>query len=98
MSFFHDDDGLSLIRKIRKEDFFLLSRPSEMYVIHSLAAAQRNLEGDYAEVGVYKGATAKLICEAKGNKFLHLFDTFEGLPQEGEIDKRFSEKMFPTSL
>jgi hypothetical protein len=98
MSFFHDDDGLSLIRKIRKEDFFLLSRPSEMYVIHSLAAAQRRLDGDYAEVGVYKGATAKLICEAKGDKTLHLFDTFEGLPQHDEVDRRFSENMFSTSF
>jgi hypothetical protein len=98
MSFFHDDEGLSLIRRIRREDFFLLSRPSEMYVIHSLAAAQRNLEGDYAEVGVYKGATAMMICEAKGDKALHLFDTFEGLPQEGEFDKRFSKDMFPSSL
>ena len=33
-----------------------------------------------AEVGVYQGVSAKLICEAKGDKELHLFDTFEGLP------------------
>jgi hypothetical protein len=69
-----------------------------MYVIHSLAAAQRNLAGDYAEVGVYKGATAKLICEAKQEKALHLFDTFEGLPQESTFDRRFTRNMFPASL
>lgn len=34
--------------------------------------------GDLAEVGVYKGGTAKLIRELPG--ILHLFDTFKGLP------------------
>ncbi len=44
------------------------------------------VKGDIAEVGVYKGGSAKLICEAKGNKTLHLFDTFEGTPKVDEID------------
>ena len=44
------------------------------------------IEGDIAEVGVYRGGSAKLICEAKGNKQLHLFDTFEGLPDLCEKD------------
>ncbi len=44
------------------------------------------IKGELAEVGVYKGGSAKLICEAKGNSILHLFDTFEGLPNVGEND------------
>ena len=36
---------------------------------------------DVAEVGVYKAGTAKILCELKGDKELHLFDTFEGLPE-----------------
>lgn len=40
-----------------------------------------SLEGDLVEAGVYKGASAKIICETKGDKPLHLFDTFKGLPE-----------------
>lgn len=36
--------------------------------------------GDLAEVGVYKGGSAKIIREAIPNQPLHLFDTFIGLP------------------
>ena len=39
-----------------------------------------------AEVGVYQGVSAKLICEAKGDKELHVFDTFEGLPDKSGTD------------
>jgi hypothetical protein len=43
---------------------------------------------------VYKGATAKLMCEAKGEKHIHLFDTFEGLPNADTIDVWFRTSMF----
>ena len=33
-----------------------------------------------AEVGAYQGGSTKMICEAKGDRPLHVFDTFEGLP------------------
>jgi hypothetical protein len=49
---------------------------------------------DYAEVRVYRGATAKLMCEAKGEKDIHLFDTFAGLPGSETIDIRFRPSMF----
>ena len=71
----------------------------EAYTIHSLASAYRNLPGDMAEVGVYEGASAKLLCEAKGDKTLHLFDTFEGLPKAAEQDGHVhSEKQYACSL
>lgn len=34
-----------------------------------------------AELGVYKGGSARLICEIKGDRELHLFDTFVGMPK-----------------
>ena len=41
-----------------------------------------------AEVGVYRGGSSKLICEANNKKTLHIFDTFEGIPEvEPSIDK-----------
>jgi hypothetical protein len=44
--------------------------------------------GDFAEVGVFKGGSAwhlNELCKKRGNK-IHLFDTFEGMPEPCEID------------
>lgn len=41
--------------------------------------ASRRLGGAMAEAGVYAGGSARLICEAKGDRPLHLFDVFETL-------------------
>ncbi len=40
-----------------------------------------NIEGDFAEVGVYRGQTARLIHHYAPERMLHLFDTFEGFPE-----------------
>lgn len=64
-----------------------LQTANEAFLIYSLARAQRRCEGDYAEVGVFRGGSARLMCEMKGDKQLHLFDTFEGLPPAAEIDR-----------
>lgn len=41
----------------------------------------RNIPGDIAEVGVYKGAFASRINEALPGRAFHLFDTFEGFSE-----------------
>ena len=71
---------LQMLRQVRRERVSLLTG-FESHVVYSLTKAYAHLPGDLAEVGVYQGASAKLICLAKGNKPLHLFDTFAGLPQ-----------------
>jgi O-methyltransferase len=76
-----------LLRRILKEGRSLLT-PFEAFLVYSTARALAHREGAFAEVGVYRGASAKLICEAKGDKELHLFDTFEGLPPETEVDRK----------
>ncbi len=53
------------------------------FVLYQMFKQVDNLDGDIAEVGVYKGRTAKLLaltCE-KSNKNVHLFDTFAGMPE-----------------
>jgi O-methyltransferase len=46
-----------------------------------------NVEGEYAECGVWRGGMSAAIAEIIGNnRKLNLFDSFEGLPQAGEID------------
>ncbi|HSG68198.1 MAG TPA: TylF/MycF/NovP-related O-methyltransferase [Bacteroidales bacterium] len=38
------------------------------------------VEGSFAELGVYKGETARIIHLSAPERKLHLFDTFEGFP------------------
>jgi hypothetical protein len=98
MGAFHEDEGLRLIREIKREDGQPLCRASELYMVYSLAKAQQALPGDFAEVGVYKGATAKLICSVKLNRDLHLFDTFQGLPAVVKEDHHYAEGMFAADV
>ena len=80
-----DKETVDLLWKIHQDRRSLLSA-FEAYLVFALARAQTKRPGDFAEVGVYKGASAKLICEAKGEKTLRLFDTYEGLPPQGAND------------
>ncbi|MGE3776517.1 MAG: TylF/MycF/NovP-related O-methyltransferase [Pirellulaceae bacterium] len=59
----------------------------EQYMIRSLAYAQSVHDAAMAEVGVYRGASARLISEVKGDRPLYLFDTFEGLPESSDQDR-----------
>src|SRR5665647_1277936 len=76
--------ALRLARRARELGSGLLD--VEACQLFALAEAAAKIEGDMAEVGTYKGGSAKIICEVKGNTPLHLFDTFEGLPDVEEID------------
>lgn len=49
-------------------------------LIASLMQRTASLSGDVAEVGVYQGASADLICGLAGASRVHLFDTFRGIP------------------
>lgn len=89
----NDFRGLSLIRpnQLRSK---LLARligtpPSEGYFIVEALSQCRQVKGDVCEFGVAQGATSALIANeiADGNKTLHLFDSFEGLPKPTERDQ-----------
>ena len=93
-----DKEVVGLIRRTRRERKSLLTA-YECYIVYSLARAQSERPGDMAEVGVYQGSSAKLLCEARGDKTLHLFDTFEGLPEAAKPDGRVhDEKQYSCSL
>jgi len=51
---------------------------------------ERHVPGCFVECGVWRGGSAGLmglaIRHAGQNRALHLFDSFEGLPEPGEID------------
>jgi hypothetical protein len=47
------------------------------------ALGEITLPGDYAEFGVFRGSVARLILAfMTGERKLHLFDSFEGLPED----------------
>jgi len=85
LSLHKNADTLRLIRETRSQRKWLLTS-NEAFFLHSLACAQSKLPGAIAEVGVFEGGSARMICESKGDVTLHLFDTFSGLPAAGEHD------------
>lgn len=79
---------VKLIKQIKRETRMALNN-QEAYQIYITVQKTNNIKGSIAEIGVFKGASAKLICKAKGDKKLYLFDTFEGLPLTQEIDEKY---------
>lgn len=52
------------------------------WIVYSFARQCASLGGDFAELGVYKGAGSRIMYEAsKKTKNIFAFDTFEGLPE-----------------
>lgn len=59
----------------------------------------KDLPGFIAEIGVYKGGTAKIIAQHSPERHLCLFDTFEGMPDSGPYDNHHRKGDFSdTSL
>ena len=78
---------MQVIHRVRGERESLLSG-NEAFMIHSLARTQRAVGGVMAEVGVFQGCSAKLISLGGRPDALHLFDTFEGLPQPDRAERK----------
>jgi O-methyltransferase len=89
---------MRLINQVKQERELLLSHVEAEQLINALEASAR-IPGDVAEVGVYQGASARILRHyADPIKTVHLFDTFCGLPQPGESDADFVKGQFKSSL
>jgi O-methyltransferase len=89
---------IDLIREIKRQTPMLLF-DNEAYQIFTAVKSTERIEGDLAEVGVYSGGSARLIRAANRSKALHLFDTFEGLPEVEAIDSpQFNKGQFAASF
>lgn len=73
---------LTPIQETRRRTALLLSDAAALQIQLCVRAARR-LDGVMAEAGVLAGGSARLICEAKGEVPLHLFDVFETLQSAG---------------
>jgi hypothetical protein len=55
--------------------------PLECTELFGAVQACEKIPGDMAEAGVYRGGGAAVMLAASASKHIHLFDTFEGMPQ-----------------
>lgn len=69
--------------------------PDRCYMLHQFALRATRLQGDMAECGVFQGGTAHLLAQtlrdAEAEVGLHLFDTFEGMPDFAERDRDYHD-------
>ena len=72
-----------IIAETRSKTDLLLTDPAALNLLACARAAQP-LGAAFAEAGVFKGGSARLICERKGEAPLHLFDVFETLQPGGK--------------
>jgi O-methyltransferase len=62
--------------------------PEESFVLNlELCNKFKDINGNYVECGVWRGGMSAAITEIlPSDKWIHLFDSFEGLPEAKEID------------
>lgn len=91
---------MGMVRRVIKESGAAIER-NEGYQLYTVTRNTAKVPGDIAEVGTYTGGSSSIIGEAKGDRALHLFDTFEGLPdntQEDGAKEHFFTGMYAASL
>jgi O-methyltransferase len=71
--------------------------PERAHTLLSLAQYARSVQGNFAEAGVYRGGSARLLAEfvKDTDKKFYLFDSFQGLPKTDPTrDPHFREGDF----
>lgn len=104
------DAVLERVNRLKAERKSLLSHGDICQIISAVQATRR-VPGDLVEFGVAYGASARIIAEygaeheaeygaeSGQSRTLHLFDTFEGLPEPGPNDSaRFCKGSYGCSL
>jgi O-methyltransferase len=60
---------------------------------------KQNIKGAFAELGVYKGETARMIHEMDNSRKFYLFDTFKGFDNNDlQLEDRNDEKFSPDNF
>jgi O-methyltransferase len=81
--------GYTLVDKVR------------CYMLYQCAKNSAHIAGDIAEIGVFRGGTARLLAKttAPMGKTVHLFDTFAGMPSvDPNIDLHKTGDLSNTSI
>lgn len=90
-----DDDKYFITILQQISDYTLVDKV-RCFMIYQFAKQIVNVPGDVAEIGVYKGGTARLLSKAldSTNKVIHLFDTFSGMPPTDPMKDLHKERDF----
>lgn len=85
-----EKEFLERVSRVRK---FTGLSPEKLYILEHFAKSTFAIEGDIAELGVWKGGGAKFIADVfrggcKLNKTLYLFDSFEGMKKVDSNEDR----------
>ena len=94
------DSDARFVSIMREISYSLVDRV-RCYMLYQFALESVHLAGDVAEIGVYKGGTARILAKAfeGSGKNVHLFDTFEGMPStDPEKDAHREGDFSDTSL
>lgn len=95
-SFINDQ---KFLREFIKVQAITLVSPHRCYHLWKNAQRCKKIKGDFAQVGIYKGGSAKLIAETLGkSKRFWLFDTFKGLPSNSSVDGFYKGDFSDVSL
>ena len=78
--YFPQGDGAS--RALSELESWDIVRQNMLTLFLRTIVANR-IEGEFAELGVYRGNTARLMHKYAPERKLHLFDTFEGFSERG---------------
>jgi O-methyltransferase len=73
----------AIIRAVRPYTVF---STQGLRALWDYARRSAHLEGDVAELGVYRGGSTILIAHACPSKMVHAFDTFSGIPNISDED------------
>jgi hypothetical protein len=93
-----DQAFVTLVRGVYRDADSLTSF-RDLHNLYRLGRQTAPLPGDMAEVGVYRGGSARILCEVKGARRLHLFDTFEGIPDaDTRVDRHHEGDYADTSV
>jgi O-methyltransferase len=85
-----DDDARAIIETVAP---FTMTSPERIVALRDAVrhVCRHGIAGDIVECGVWRGgsmmAAALSLLELGERRTLHLFDTFEGMPPPGELDR-----------
>lgn len=92
-----------IVRKLKNEKKLLMLY-HECLNLYRAVVNTKTVVGHIAEVGAYNGASAKLMAMARdtegiSEKEIHIFDSFEGLPEVDSFDaKQFHKGQYQSDL
>lgn len=90
------EDYVKTVNKIIEERELMFNK-DEAYLIYQCVKETNKLGGCIAELGAYQGANAKLVSTVKGDRELHLFDTWKGLPYSSTDEKTWTTGKYSAS-